>query len=101
MTQAALGTSLTVPGPDGAIEVEIPAGTQPGDVQVLRGQGMPSVEGRRHGSFHVHARVHIPRKLDDEQRALVEQLGEALGEEPYRDDEDHGGFFGRIRNAFR
>ena len=101
MTQAALGTSLTVPGPGGEIEVEIPAGTQPGDVQVLRGQGMPSVEGRRHGSFHVHARVHIPRKLDDEQRALVEQLGEALGEEPYHDDEDDGGFFGRIRNAFR
>ena len=101
MTQAALGTSLTVPGPGGAIDVEIPAGTQPGDVQVLRGQGMPSVEGRRHGSFHVHARVHIPRKLDAAQRALVEQLGEALGEDPYHDDEDDGGFFGRIRNAFR
>ncbi len=101
MTQAALGTSVTVPGPGGAIEVEIPAGTQPGDVQVLRGQGMPSVEGRRHGSFHVHVRVHIPRKLDDAQRALVEQLGEALGKEPYHDDEDDGGFFGRIRNAFR
>ena len=45
MTQAALGTSLSVPGPEGEIEVEIPAGTQPGDVQVLRGQGMPSLEG--------------------------------------------------------
>jgi molecular chaperone DnaJ len=101
MTQAALGTSLAVPGPGGEIEVEIPAGTQPGDVQVLRGQGMPSVEGRRRGSFHVHARVHVPRKLDDAQRALVEQLGVALGEEPYHDDEDNGGFFGRIKNAFR
>lgn len=101
MTQAALGASLSVPGPGGELEVEIPAGTQPGDVQVLRGQGMPSVEGRRHGNFHVHARVHIPRKLDDEQRALVERLGEALGEEPYRDDDDGGGFFGRIKNAFR
>jgi len=101
MTQAALGTSLAVPGPGGEIEVEIPAGTQPGDVQVLRGRGMPSVEGRRRGNFHVHARVHIPRKLDDAQRALVEQLGEALGEEPYHDDEHDGGFFGRIKNAFR
>ena len=101
MTQAALGTSLVVPGPGGEIEVEIPAGTQPGDVQVLRGQGMPSVEGRRHGNFHVHARVHVPRKLDDEQRALVEQLGNALGEDAYHDNEDDGGFFGRIKNAFR
>ena len=101
MTQAALGASISVPGPAGEIQVEIPAGIQPGDVQVLRGQGMPSLEGRRRGDFHVHARVHVPRRLDDEQRALVEQLGQALGEESYRDDEDDGGLFGRIKNAFR
>ena len=62
---------------------------------------MPSLEGRRRGGFHAHIRVHIPRRLDEEQRALVEQLGAALGEEPYRDDEEDGGFFGRIKNAFR
>lgn len=101
MTQAALGTSVTVPGPAGEIEIDVPAGTQPGHVIVLRGQGMPSLEGRRRGGFHAHIRVHVPRRLDEEQRALVEQLGAALGEEPYRDDEEDGGLFGRIRNAFR
>jgi molecular chaperone DnaJ len=101
MTQAALGASLSVSGPDGEIEVDIPAGTQPGAVHVLRGEGMPSLEGRRRGSFHVHVRVHVPRRLDDEQRGLVEQLGDALGEEPYRGDEGDGGIFGRIKNAFR
>ncbi len=100
MTQAALGTSQTVPGPAGPLEVELAPGTQPGYVHVLRGEGMPSLEGRRRGSFHVHVRVHVPRRLDEEQRTLVERLGEALGEEPYRDDGD-GGFFGRIKNAFR
>jgi len=101
MTQAALGTSLTVPGPAGEIDIDVPTGTQPGHIVVLRGQGMPSLEGRGRGAFHAHVRVHIPRSLDEEQRALVEQLGEALGEEPYRDDEEDGGFFGRIKNAFR
>ena len=101
MTQAALGATISVPGPAGEIEIEIPAGTQPGQVQVLRGQGMPSLEGRRRGNFHVHARVHVPRRLDGEQRALVEALGEALGEDPYGEDEDDGGLFGRIKNAFR
>ncbi|MEO5633575.1 J domain-containing protein [Gaiella sp.] len=104
MTEAALGTALMVPGPVGEIEVEVPAGTQPGHVIVLRGQGMPSLEGRRRGAFHAHVRVHIPRRLDDEQRTLVDQLGEALGEEAYQDDGDNGedgGFFGRIKNAFR
>ena len=90
-----------VPGPAGEIEVEIPAGTQPGDVHVLRGQGMPSLEGRRRGNFHVHARVHVPRRLDEAQRALIEQLEQDLGEEPYRADDDDGGLFGRIKNVFR
>jgi molecular chaperone DnaJ len=100
MTQAALGTSVRVPGPDGEVEVEIPAGTQPGDVQSLRGRGMPSLDRRRHGNLHVHAVVHVPRRLDDEQRALLEQLDERLGHEPYRRDDDGGGFFHRLRNAF-
>ena len=101
ITQAALGVTLLVPGPAGEIEVELPAGTQPGHVHVLRGQGMPSLEGRRRGNFHVHARVRVPRHLDDEQRILVEQFEQALGDEPYRDEDEDGGFFGRLRNAFR
>lgn len=101
ITEAALGTSLAVPGPDGEIAVTIPAGSQPGDVQVLRGQGMPSLHGRGRGAFHVHIRVRVPRKLDEAQKKLVEELGEALGEEPYRDDEGDGGLFGRIKNVFR
>ena len=75
--------SLTVPGPAGEVDVEVPPGVQPGDVQVLRGEGMPSLEGRRRGNLHVHVRVHVPRRLDEEQRGLVEQLGEALGADAY------------------
>ena len=100
MTQAALGTSVSVAGPGGAVDVEIPAGTQPGDVHVLRGQGMPALDGRRRGNFHVHTRVHIPRRLDEGQRTLLQQLDDTLGAEPYHHDE-HSGFFRRLKNAFR
>jgi len=100
MTQAALGTSVSVAGPGGAFEVEIPPGTQPGEVHVLRGRGMPSLDGRRAGNFHVHTRVHVPRRLDDNQRALLGQLDDTLGADPYHDDE-HAGFFRRLKNAFR
>jgi molecular chaperone DnaJ len=101
MTEAALGTTVRVPGPVSEIEVDIPPGTQPGHVQTLRFQGMPSVDDRRSGHFHVHVRVRVPRHLDDAQRELVAQLDDALDEDAYRDDEDDGGFFGRIKNAFR
>ncbi len=101
MTEAALGTSVIVPGPAGEIEVDLPGGVQPGHIQTLRFQGMPSLEGRRQGHFHVHVRVRVPRRLDDEQRALVEQLGNVLDEQAYRADDEDGGLYGRIRNAFR
>ena len=101
MTEAALGTTVRVPGPVHEIEVDIAPGTQPGHVHTLRFQGMPSVDDRRSGHFHVHVRVRVPRHLDEAQRAQVEQLADALGEDAYRDDEDDGGFFGRIKNAFR
>ena len=100
MTQAALGTSASVAGPGGTVDVEIPPGTQPGEVHVLRGEGMPVLDGRRRGNFHVHTRVHIPRRLDDSQRTMLEQLDDTLGADPYHDDE-HGGFFRRLKNAFR
>jgi len=100
MTQAALGTSVNVAGPGGSLDVEIPAGTQPGDVVMLRGEGMPALDGRRRGNFHVHTRVHVPRRLDESQRTLIQQLDESLGPDPYHHDE-HGGLFSRLKNAFR
>ncbi|MET0769411.1 MAG: DnaJ C-terminal domain-containing protein, partial [Solirubrobacteraceae bacterium] len=38
---AALGTTVQVPGIEGEIPLEIPAGTQPGEVVTLRARGMP------------------------------------------------------------
>jgi molecular chaperone DnaJ len=41
MSQAALGTAMTVPTLDGDEELDFAPGTQPGKVVVLRGKGMP------------------------------------------------------------
>jgi len=100
MIDAAVGTTVTVPTAEGETELEIPPGAQPGDVRVLRGKGMPSVSGGRRGDLRVHLDVRIPHRLDPEQRRLLIELGEQLGDEPYRDDGD-GGFFQRLRNAFQ
>jgi molecular chaperone DnaJ len=99
MTQAALGTSVRVPHPDGEAELEVPAGTQPGDVRLVKGRGMPALSGGRHGDLHVHVAVLVPRHLTTDQHSLVEQLDGALGDEAYRGA--GGGFFQRLKNAFR
>lgn len=98
MTDAALGAGVTVQHPGGDVEVEVPAGTQPGDVRVVKGRGMPSLSGGRGGDLHVHVAVRVPRHLTAEQRALVAELGGTLGDDAYRGDD---GFFERLKSAFR
>lgn len=94
---AALGTTIEVPTVDGSVEVEVPAGTQPSETIVLRGQGMPSVRGRRHGDLRVVVNVVIPRRLSHEQRDLLRQLSESLTDENLKGDE---GVFGKLKRAF-
>jgi molecular chaperone DnaJ len=100
MTEAAVGTTVSVPTPEGSLEVELAPGTQPGAVHVVRGRGMPSLDSGRRGNLLVGVDVRIPTRLTGEQRAELLRLESELGDEAYgRDDED--GFLGRLKNAFR
>jgi molecular chaperone DnaJ len=102
MTDAALGTKATVVSLAGEVELEVPPGTQPGEVRVLKGEGMPSLRGSRRGALYVRLDVAVPTVLDAQQRQLVEELDERLGPESYvsADDEDEG-FFRRLKGALR
>ena len=94
--QAALGTTVSVPLLGGGQEhLEIDAGTQPGAVLKLRGQGLPSVDRRGRGDLLVTVRVRIPRRLDAEQRALYEKLAEHGG-----DETSERGLFDRVKDIF-
>ena len=99
MTEAALGTTVTVPTTDGPFEVELSPGVQPGTVHAVRGRGMPSLDTGRRGDLLVHVDVRIPTHLSAEQRAGVLRLENELGTNAYRDDDD--GFLGRLKSAFR
>ena len=101
MTEAALGTTATVTSLSGEVSLDVPPGTQPGEVRVLRGEGMPALRGSGHGSLYVRLDVAVPTALDDEQRALVEQLDEKLDDEAYRPRDEDGGFFSRLKSALR
>jgi molecular chaperone DnaJ len=98
VTQAALGTTLTIPTLEGETELELAAGTQPGDVRVLRGRGMPVLQGFGRGDHRVLVNVLVPRQLSQEQRRLLEEFERLAGEDTYRPDE---GFFEKLKSAFR
>ena len=80
--RAALGGAIEVPTIDGESAVlEIPTGTQGGEVFEIRGRGMPSLNGGRRGGLQVAVQVVTPSPLTPEQRVLIEQLAEVT-EEP-------------------
>jgi molecular chaperone DnaJ len=98
MTQAALGAKVTVPTLDGEAELEFEPGTQPGEVRVLGGRGMPVLQGRGRGDHRVLVNVLVPRHLSVEQKHLLEQFADGTTDENYRRDE---GFFEKLKSAFR
>jgi molecular chaperone DnaJ len=98
MTQAALGATLAVETLDGEEELEFPPGTQPGEIRVLRGKGMPVLQGRGRGDHRVLVSVAVPAHLTDEQRRLLSEFARSEHERNYGSD---GGFFEKLRSAFR
>jgi molecular chaperone DnaJ len=74
ISQAALGTTLTVPSVEGDdLEVEIKPGTQPGTEIRLKGRGVPHLRRQStRGDLHVIANVVVPTRLSKRQRELLE-----------------------------
>jgi molecular chaperone DnaJ len=101
MTDAALGTNVRVAALGGDVDLRVAAGVQPGEVRVLQGKGMPSIEGARRGDLYVRLDVAVPARLTDEQRRLLEEFDRVTDGDAYlRDDEDEG-FFRRLKSALR
>ena len=69
---ATLGCTIQVPTIHGESELNIPSGTQPGQSFRLKGQGIPY--GRGNGDEYVDIKVEIPKKLNEKDRELYEQL---------------------------
>ena len=102
MTDAALGVTTKVPTLAGELDLDVRAGTQPGDVRAVRGQGMPALRGSRRGDLYVRLDVVVPTQLTDEERRFLEDFDRNVGPDAYAppDDEDEG-FFRRLKSALR
>jgi len=98
IVQAALGATVSVETLDGTRELDFDAGTQPGEVRVLRGAGMPVLQGFGRGDHRVLVNVTVPRRLTDEQRRLLAEFERLSDAETYKPDE---GFLGKLKSAFR
>ncbi len=81
VTTAIVGGEVFVPTLEGEVGIDVPAGTQHGDMGKLKGRGLPPLHGGRRGDQHVVFELVVPTDLDPEQREAAERLAETLGEE--------------------
>lgn len=80
-SEAALGTSVEVPLIDGGTTtLDVPAGTQPGEVFRLRALGMPVLGRKTRGDLLVHVGVTVPTELTAEEESLLRQWAALRGE---------------------
>jgi len=77
-SKATLGGEVKIPTLDdagkGVATIELHAGTQPGEVVVRRGQGIPHVGRASRGDHVITWKVGIPKKLSQRQKDLMREL---------------------------
>ena len=74
ITEAILGCKKTIPTLYGNVKLTIPAGSDSGDKQRIRGKGIDNKYHRTKGNMYIILKVITPKKLSREQKKLIESL---------------------------
>jgi len=96
-SQLALGAEIEIDALDGPATVTIPPGTQHGAMFRIEERGLPDIRTGRRGDMIVIAQLIVPRKLNDDQKRLLQQYAET-------EDLDIGGgerpsFWNKLKDA--
>jgi len=96
---AALGTSVEVPAIGGKVRIKIDPGTQSGKILRLRGKGLKDINGYGVGDQLIYINVWTPKKLSNEEKAVLEKLRTSDNFQPHPDSSEKG-FFERMKEYF-
>jgi molecular chaperone DnaJ len=95
--QLALGATVSVPLVVGQVMLDVPEGTQSGQMFHLRGRGLPRVNDGGTGDLHVRVQLWTPDRMTDEERKLLARLAELQPNVPV---ERRGkGFWSKMKEA--
>jgi molecular chaperone DnaJ len=97
-SEAALGARIEVPTLKGLESMDVPAGTQHGEVFKLKGRGLPDVRSYRTGDELVQVVIEVPKKLNDRQKTL---LREFAASEDARLRQQRKGFFDKLKGLIK
>ena len=76
ITESILGCKKDIPTLYGNVKINIPAGTDSGDKQRIKGKGVNNEYRHHKGDMYIIFKVYTPKKLTREQKALIEKLDE-------------------------
>jgi molecular chaperone DnaJ len=83
--EAIQGATIEVPTLNSTKRIRVPAGTQHGTVQRLRGEGPPKAGGAKRGDILYRLEVDLPRDLTDEQKRALSEFAEAINDRDPRE----------------
>jgi len=97
-TQAVFGDEIDVPTIQGRVKMEIPPATPVGKVFRLRGRGVPDLlSGSGKGDELVRINVDIPKNLTDEQKKILKEFANTLGEKSKKNKR----LFEKVKKVFK
>lgn len=96
---AVLGAEAEIPSVDGKLKIKIEPGTQSGKILRLRGKGLPDVNGYGNGDLLVYIQIWTPKKIEKQEREMLEKLKNSQSFKPAPDKEDRN-FFSRMKRSF-
>jgi len=74
LSEAFQGTEVEVPTLEGPVRIKVPAKTSSGKTFVLKGRGMPVLEGKGRGNLKVRIQVEVAGRPTKKEREMLEEL---------------------------
>jgi len=82
MVEAALGSTVRVPTPEGSVALKVPAGTQDGKLLQLKGKGTPRLGASGKGDLIARIKVLTPENLNKHEKDLLKKFADSRNEDP-------------------
>ncbi len=100
-TQAILGETISIPALQGELELELKQSTKDKEQFVFEGEGVADVHGGRKGRLVAQIQMTLPKKINEEQKELLEKLQESYGVESRPHKSSFDSAFDRVKGWFK
>ncbi len=100
-TKAVLGESITIPTPRGERELKLHVGTKDKEQFVFKGEGFKNIHTGRKGNLIAQIKMIMPKKLNEEQKKLLQNLQESFGVESKPHEEKLSSIFDKVKGWFK